>query len=231
VIWDQWFTVSGPDGAHLAYYRERFEEQGDHYVYRIDRSTRAGEKFVDETSEAMARSRPALDPMAFRYEGPAMQFEVGSAKAGRFRLTLKEKGKPEEIKMGLKWPPRAVLDSLLPVWLAEKSRQARPGRMISVFTVFPLGSADLAPHPVQVRFQTRDEFAKKHRAGKIEVIRSAGPGNAQSISTSTSSTLSSHETWWIDVRGLPIRIERADQSVIERIEGETQARAFLERST
>jgi hypothetical protein len=218
LLWEGWYTVTvtGPTGKRLpfAYYLDRAERTQGRIRFQ-NQMWKKEEGFVNEESlGAFAQDDAALTPLFFNFRAAYRDTEttIDGTVGEKRSLTVRARRGGQELPLIQRTLPAGVLfSSHFPLWLHRRLPGLKPDRWTSFSTVLEDNlEARYAPVDGRVRLEREDATARRLGARRISVHYR-----------------DQDSVWYVDTKGVPLRIElTAQNATVERVT-EQQARAFL----
>lgn len=217
-LWHEWYTitVSTPTGKRVPFgYYSDLAERTQGRIRFQNQMWKKEEGFINEESlGAFAQDDATLTPLFFNFRSAYRDTETvidGTVQQNRKIGVRSRRGGQENPLIQVTLSQGAIFSSHFPVWLQRRLPTLRADRW-EAFTTILEDSLEMRfkAVPGRVRLEKEDATAQRLKARRLTVHYR-----------------DQDSTWYVDAKGIPLRIEIPSQNaVVERVT-EKQARSFL----
>ncbi|MBU6375603.1 MAG: hypothetical protein KGQ59_06370 [Bdellovibrionales bacterium] len=215
--WDNWYTVTILPNTPYAYYHELLQLTKGRLHFKTD-MWKKEEGFINsEQLGVFSLDDAALTPLFYNFHANYRATEIsidGTAEKGLMKVRIK-RGQQELPLITRAIPSKAFFASIFPVWL-QRTLNSTPENIVKSatqpFIAILEDNQDSGFAAENGRFQVvpEDEYAKSTQSVRVQV-----DFNSQ------------RSFWYLDKKGVPIRIEMPGQKTRIERSTEKQAKSFL----
>ncbi|NDD92235.1 hypothetical protein EBZ37_09135 [bacterium] len=217
VRWDHWYTVTILPNTPFAYYRESLTHTKGRLHFKTD-MWKKEEGFINsEQLGVFSLDDAGLTPLFYNFHATYRATEItidGTAEKGLMKVRIKRG--PQELPMITRAiPSKAFFASVFPIWLQRTLNNTPENTVKSAtqpFIAILEDNQDSGFAAENGRFQvvSEDDYAKSTQSIRVQV-----DFNSQ------------RSFWYLDKKGVPIRIEMPGQKTRIERSTEKQAKSFL----
>lgn len=215
VLSDHWYTIRvGKD--KYGYYNDRMERKQGRLFFQ-NRVWKLEEDFINEEQlGAFAEPNEALKPLFFNFHSTYRTTEtnIDGTVNDKQQLSIRVKRGGQELPVVKKvLPTKTIFSVFFPAWLQMRAAGMKPGASLPFLTILEDNiEENFATVSGRVKMEKPDEFANQSKTRKFMV-------DYRGVKT----------LWWLDDKGIAVKIERPEQNmVVERV-SEATAKKFLDQ--
>ncbi len=214
VLWDEWYTVTVDKKVPYAYYNDRVESKDGKIIFKNSMWKKDDGFINEEQVAAFAKDDADVTPLFFNfhsnYKASETQIDATVRDDGILNVKVRKNGSElPVIKKSI--PKRTIFSTMFPVWISRNASTLQPKGSLAFYSILE-DNLELAFRPVsgRISLEPQDEFAKSSKATKVKVLHM---------------DLTSY--WYLDSKGIPIRIDLKAQNAVAERTTEAQAKKFL----
>lgn len=213
-LWDEWYAVH-ENGVASGYYNDRVESLPDGRIKFSNQLTRKmGKLTIEESGKSFAKRDDSLKPLIFNYRSSTGTEEIivdATVEASQQLTARVQENKVSKPVITRKLDSGAIFSSFYPVLLSRKLKALKAGKKVDVPVVLESDTGGgFAPVPTTAKIDKPDPTAKQLGAVKIRVVL----GDQINF-------------WYLDSRGVPLRIEFPQSNTVVQRVTEAQAKGLF----
>lgn len=213
-VFDAWYTIAAEKNIPYGYYHDHLEKKGDRLYYQ-SHIWKKEEQFTNEEQLGLyAQDDEDLKPLIYNFRSLYRTTETiidGTVNEKNiFKVTAKQ-GNKSLPAFQRSLPKKLIFSTFFPIWIQRHFTQADLGKSKSLMTIYEDSyESHFETKSGSVRLEADDDFAKANQAKKF-----------------TATIAGQKSTWYLDPKGVPLKILMHANHVMILKTTESQAKKYL----